>query len=422
MFTSSLLLLGMVGLAVDTGYGYYLKQMMQATADSAALAGAKMAMDNGFVCGTNGVSCSSGNACPASPNNPPVTVIDEACLYGQKNGGSATIKISAGTGAPPSNSGVTPSYWVTATASQNFSLSFMQMLGFRTATVTASATSGVLSSGAAGGCIWILDSNGSGAFTAAGNSNLQSNCTIFVNSNATDAFTAKGGSVVHASQISVVGGTSIANNATISPSPQTGVSTAADPLAWLPDPVVPTGCDYTNLQIGGGVTNLLPGNYCGGIKASAQAQINFAAGHYYLIGGGMQVTSAQATLNGTGVFFYNTGNAAYPFGSVVIVSGATINLAASTDSTDTYKGILLFQDRRITSSATTAFGGGSNETYRGTIYLPTGYLQFVGGSNTQSLTMALIAKDLNVAGNAYITKDLSGNITGIAQNQASLIQ
>jgi hypothetical protein len=414
-------ILGLVGLVVDTGYGYYLKQVMQTTADTAAMAAGKMAMDNGFTCGTSGVVCSSGTSCPVAPNNPPVTTTDEACLYGQKHSG-ATITIASGTGSPPSNSGVTPNYWMTVTATQSYPLTFMQVLGFRTATVTASATSGVLSSGAAGGCFWVLDPNGSAAFNATGTTNVQSNCTIFVNSSAPDGFTAKGGAVINVSGIDVVGGASIDNNATVHPTPTTGASSAADPLAWVPDVVVPSGCDFTGLHITNGNTHLHPGNYCGGIQVSSGGKVTFDAGNYYLVGGGLQVTSSNATLSGTGVTFLNTANAAYAFNAITIAGGANINLTAPLDNTNGFKGILMYQDRNIVSSATTAIGGGGNEYYQGSIYIPTGNLQYSGGSSTQQLTLALIAKDLTIVGNAYLQKDGSGGKTGIPPNVLALVQ
>ena len=162
-----------------------------------------------------------------------------------------------------------------------------------------------------------------------------------------------------------------------------------------------------------------PGVYCNGIQASGQAVLNFAPGNYILNGGGLKISSSNVTLNGSGVFFYNT-SSGYSFGTVVITGGANINLSAP--SSGTYKGVLLFQDRSINSSAVNAFGGGSNEILSGTVYLPNGQLDFKGGSDTQSLTMALIAYDVNIAGNAYLKKDTTGNLTGITPTTSMLVR
>jgi hypothetical protein len=296
-------------------------------------------------------------------------------------------------------------------------LGFLSVLGFRTANVSASATSALIGA-AADGCIWVLDPVADGALTLNGGSLVQSDCSIHVNSRSASAVNATGGAVLRASEIDIVGGARSTGGSVLAPTPNTGAAPTADPLANLPNPTF-GACNYTNVQLGGGVNNLQPGVYCGGIKISAQAVVNFAPGMYVLNGGGMQVTSANATVNGTGVTFFNT-SSGYAFSSVAIASGATINLTAPTAGT--YRGVLLYQDRNITSSATTAFGGGSNEYYRGSIYLPNGNLQYVGGSSSQNLTVALIAKDLVIAGNAYMSKDEQGETTGIVQSTTMLVQ
>ena len=153
---ASVFLFGLLGVVVDTGYGYFVKQVAQAAVDSAAMAGAGMAQSSGGTCG-DAVLCQSDTACAVNPTSPPVTNFDAACLYASKNGFPTTatqrVTLSAGTGKPPSNSGVTASYWITATATRTFPLSFTRILGFETATVSAQATSGLVPSYSAGGCI-----------------------------------------------------------------------------------------------------------------------------------------------------------------------------------------------------------------------------------------------------------------------------
>jgi hypothetical protein len=411
---------GILGLVVDVGYSYYLKQVAQAAVDSAVTAAATMANSNGGTCGTS-VLCQQNVSCSSDPANPPVTDFDTACLYAKANGfkstGNQQVTISGGTGNPPTVSGLTANYWVSATATQTTPLSFLQVLGFTTSSVTARAT-GALIGNSFGGCIYVLDPVGSAAFNAVGTSNVTSNCGIWVNSSASDALTAKGGAQIQSSVVNVVGGTKVTGGAKVTPTPTTGASPTSDPLASLPAPNY-SGCDQTNLHLTGGINSLSPGVYCGGIQASGQAVLNFAPGTYVLNGGGMSISSANVSLNGSGVFFYNTSNG-YAFGPVVVVGGANVNLTAPTSGT--YRGILLFQDRNLSESATTAFGGSSTETLTGSIYLPNGQLDFAGGSSTNSLTMALIAKDLTIVGNAYLNKDSTGASTGISPSAPALVQ
>jgi hypothetical protein len=216
----------------------------------------------------------------------------------------------------------------------------------------------------------------------------------------------------------VVGGAVLSNNSHVTPTPITGITPVEDPFATVPPPTF-NGCDYTNLQTKGTMT-LDPGVYCGGLKISAGSTINFNPGIYVLNGGGLMVSSSNATLTGSQVMFYNTSTGGYTFGTIVITGGATINFSAPRSGT--YKGILIFQDRAITGSANNAIGGGANETYTGSIYMPTGNLNFVGGSTTQALTTALIAKSISISGDAYLARDDTGDLIGIPQTMVGMVQ
>jgi Flp pilus assembly protein TadG len=417
---TSTVLFGLVGLVVDVGYGYFVKQVAQAAADSAAMAGAVMAQTSGGVCGDS-VMCQSNTVCAANPTSPPVTNFDAACLYAKVNGfpstGNQQVIMSGGTGKPPANSGVTTSYWITATATQMLPLSFTRILGVNSASVSAQATSGVIPSNNAGGCIWVLDPAINSAFNEGGSGNVHANCGILVNSSGYAALNVAGSAVLNVLTLKVVGGAVLSNNSTVTPTPITGAAPVEDPFAALPAPTF-SGCDYVNLQPHGTVT-LSPGVYCGGLKISSGSTITFNPGSYILNGGGMMVSSSNATLNGTGVTFYNT-SSGYPFGTIAITGGATVNFSAPRSGT--YKGVLFFQDRNIITSANNAIGGGANQNYTGSIYMPSGYLSFVGGSMTQALTTALIAKSINISGDAYLERDATGELIGIPQTMVGLVQ
>jgi hypothetical protein len=415
---------GLLGMVIDVGWGYYNKQVSQAATDSAVLAGAQFVKDSGAsVCGTT-VLCQSGTACPASPTSPPVTNFDAACLYARANAftgtGTQAITLSGGFGSP-SGAGVSTQYWMTARATQNYPLSFLGALGLTNGNVAASASSGVIAAAAAGGCIWVMDPNGSTAFDAPGTSALSSNCTIHVNSTASNAFTAKGGTTITARSIQVVGTSSVANNASVTPSPTNGASIAADPLVNLPAPTF-SGCDYTNFNASTTTVNMTPGVYCGGMKFNAGQTVNFASGIYIINGGGIQVSSSSTTLSGTGVMFYNTTNnqSSYPFGAATI-TGATTNLTAPTSGT--YQGILYFRDRAVPNNTfNDTINGNSGQGFSGTIYEPNGILQFGGGSSTYALNTALITYDLKLVGNSFLALDATGRKTGIGQSTVSLVQ
>jgi hypothetical protein len=413
--------IGILGLVVDLGYGYYIKQVAQAAADSAVLAGAAVANANGSTCDGTVVLCpSNGSTCPASPTNPPVSNFDAACLYAKTNGfpstGNQTVKIYAGTGSQ-SGSGVSGgNYWMSVTATQTMPLGFLGILGSQSATVSATASSTTFSSAGAGGCIYVLDTSGGPAFDAPGTSALTSNCGIYVNSNASNAFRVQGSAVIKSSTIKVVGSSTISNNATVTPNPTNGVSAATDPFANLPAPTV-NGCDVTGYQLSGGSDTLNPGTYCNGIKISG-GTVTFNAGVYILRGIGLQLSGNGTVLNGSGVMFYNTGDATYAAGTFNLGSGVTTNLSGPTSGT--YKGILMYQDRNVSTVGT--IGGGSTQNFTGTVYMPNAYVNFTGGSTTNSLTAAIVVKDIKLVGNSYLAADTTGNLTGMAQSSIALTQ
>ena len=89
-------LLGLLGLVVDVGYGYYVKQVAQAAVDSAAIAAVVAATSTSGACGTAVLCNATPTNCSASPTYPPATDFDSACLYAKKNGftnsGAQTVK------------------------------------------------------------------------------------------------------------------------------------------------------------------------------------------------------------------------------------------------------------------------------------------------------------------------------------------
>ena len=269
----------------------------------------------------------------------------------------------------------------------------------------------------AGGCIYVLDPTSSSAMNVSGSGNIYSNCGIYVNSSSSTALISSGGAKTTASVVDVVGNVNISGGSTITPTPTTGVSPTSDPLAKLPAPTF-SGCHGgTSKSISATTATLSPDVYCGGITVSGGANVTFNPGNYILNGGGLNV-SGSSTITGTGVFFYNT-SSGYAFGPITISGAAGITLTAPTSGT--YQGVLFFQDRSISSSAANTFSGGSSSNISGSVYLPTAQLYFSGGTSTTPLTMALVCKDLNVSGSAYLAKDPTGALTGMPAVSSSVL-
>jgi hypothetical protein len=411
------MLLGLLGLVVDLGYGYFVKQAAQGAADAAVMAAITSANASRGVCGTS-VLCQTGYSCPTSPTNS--TDFGVACQYAQSNGfvnsGSQTVTLSSGSGVASTAPGVTSKYWITATVSQQLNLGFLSILGFYNGAAGAQSTAAVFVTPNSD-CVYTLDTAASGALTVSGNAALTSGCGIRVNSTSASALSVGGKATLSAPSINVTGGSSINNNATVTPSPTNSASAVTDPLAAIPAPSF-AGCDHTSYTISSGTVTLSPGVYCNGITISGQANVTFNSGTYVLNGGGLVSSSSNSILTGNGVMFYNTGSAGYSFAPISLAGGTAVTFSAPTSGT--YQGILFFQDRSITSTAQNLISGGVNPNISGTIYMPNGYLTYTGNS-ANSVTLAIIAKDLTVTGTSNLVKDTTGALTA-TKTTASLIQ
>jgi hypothetical protein len=412
-----------LGFAVDIGWAYFIKVRAQSAADAAAMAAASYAASGGPIsCGANSVTCAAEAPC-AYPNVSPATDdLTTGCLYAAANGfvnhADQKVLISGNTTAPSGISGNAPTYWVKATVSQNPHTLFGSFGGMSRFTVNASSTAAVAYY-SAGACIYVLDPTAGGAFTAQGTTNVVATCGIFINSSSSSALSAAGNASVVASQILINGSADIHGHASVSPTPTTSAGPQADPLASMSMPSFLNQCDYTNYSIndGSGSVTLSPGVYCGGISISG-GTVTFSSGLYVLNGGGMSI-NGNATVAGSDVTFFNTGQYGHTIGAFTFNGNATITLSAPHSGSD--RGMLFLQDRNLTYGTSNKFNGTSSSSLTGTLYFPTTDVQYSGTSSTGSYT-ALIAKTVTFTGTSDFKNDVGGYYTGLGTTIRGVIQ
>ena len=142
---------------------------------------------------------------------------------------------------------------------------------------------------------------------------------------------------------------------------------------------------------------------------------------YILKGGGLSTQDTNSHITGTGVTLYNTydpasGNPAIntyqPFN---IVAGSTATLTAPTSGT--YAGVLIMEDRRITTTScggslcSDNVGGGSTSGYTGIIYGPKSLMNFYGNASMTAYTI-IVSYRLAMNGTTDINNDYSSLPTG----------
>jgi hypothetical protein len=431
--TSLFVLIGMVSLVVDLGLAYYKVEQGQSAADAASMAAAVYALNNGHTCGQNGVICGTVYNC-ASPNvTPPTNNLEEGCLYAGANGfnnaGEQTVSLTADSSVPPGSKGKNVNYWVQATVSETIPGLFyfarmgspgtaaLLLMGIRTSSSTAVSTAAITITPSAS-CIYVLDSGDSaGAFTVSGSATVTSSCSIYVNSSNLSAANFGGSSMVHATQILVHGSYSAGNKAAFSPTPTTRAPIVADPLINLPAPSF-SGCTYTNWNwSSSNPVTLNPGVYCGGITITGSGTVTFNSGTYIINGGGFN-WGGSATLNGSHVMFFITGQNGHSPAPLNASGNGSINLTAPISGV--YEGLLFFQDRNITYSTSNTFNGNANSNTTGAFYFPSTGLTYSGSSTGRY--QALVAKTVTMTGNSNFMNDPSGAFTALASKTASLVQ
>jgi uncharacterized membrane protein len=400
-------LLGMAALAVDIGDLWTTRRLMQSAADAGAVAGADeiaiggtstaitaaakdAASHNGFADG--GTRPGTSNTITVAVHNPPTS--------GPYAANSAAVEVDV--------SQTQPTY-------------FMKVLGMQTVPVSTTAVAVTLSSGS---CVYSLDKSAPGATTVGGTASVTSACGLYDNSSSTSALTVSGGGTITAPTVGVVGGTSI--NGGGSTPPSTGIVQFGDPLAYIAAPSFsPSSCSSFHTQnISGPIT--APQTYCGGIHINGGNSVTFGPGLYVIDGGGITIDGG-ASVSGTGVTFYLTGNngngnSAANYSGVTINSTATVNLSSPCDGAATgIKGMLFFQDRSITNGNGSSINGASGSTFNGAIYFPTTPLSYAGSSAVNGFTL-IVADTLSFVGNSSVGNDVTSCLSKSLVQDAALVQ
>lgn len=443
------LMLGVLSLAVDLGWGYFRREAGQSAVDAAAAAAVSIVTGTP-ACGTGNVWCGSPAGtttnCPATPAASPSSTYDYACKLAYSNGYSTTggtvVSVQANTTSPPPTvPGVTVQYWVTVRISESPHSFFGKPFGFSSLSALSSnviATAGVVSTGSSsnGSCMYILGTSGT-TFTAGNDATATtSGCGVYVNSTTNTgngAMYATGSARLNAAWAKIAasgaGAYTDPNNGCYATSstascgsltPSTGQAAIADPFASLTAPSNPGSCASGNFSAWqASAYTPAPGCYNAFTTGNGMA-VNLSPGLYYINGGEVSINSGSVT--GTGVMFY-LANGAY----VSIGNGATVTLSAPTSTNTTagtYEGILFFQQRNYSGQTASTFAGGSNTTLTGSIYMPNSLVNFNNGS-TESSTMALIANSVDFEGGATtLVQATSQSQTGlpVASTSYSVLQ
>jgi Flp pilus assembly protein TadG len=368
-----LTLLIFVGFAVDAGNLQLHRRIAQRAADAAALGALYEKQRGSSNWAAAGKTDAATNGVTNGVNGATVTVVNPP-TSGLYSGSSSAVQ---------------------AVVTQKIQLTFLSLLRQSTATVGARAVS---QAGASAFCVYSLDGTASRSMMIGGGGAGNFGCSLFVNSTSSSALHADGGGSITAKDIQVVGNYDTGSGS-FSPSPTTGVSSVADPLASEPQPSF-SSCNYNNTSITTTKT-LNPGTYCGGMTISG-GTVTLNPGLYIITGGLNWNNNSHVSGSGVTLFFTQGGGSGY--GQVTISGGVVVTLTApDSASGGSIPGILMFGDRNwVNTSQEVNFNGSSSVTMQGVLYFPHLGVIFSASANIAGNYFGLVADNITINGGATL--------------------
>ena len=240
---------------------------------------------------------------------------------------------------------------VFARAEETVRLGFGALVGLGSTTVAAQARVNVV--GRMRLCMLTLDTGAPGAFNLQKNAQVTANsCSLYSNSTSPLGMVGGDNAMARADTICSAGGY-LGLRSNFSPNPQTGCPAIEDPLKDRAPPPVgacatfPSPFNLLNLLHLTGKNNvdkdvtLEPGTYCGGLHVTKDAVVTLKPG-IYVIKDGPLIVDKKATLTGTGVAFYFTGDQS----GLLFDKKTTVSLTAPT--TGVMAGLLMSEERTVT--------------------------------------------------------------------------
>jgi hypothetical protein len=215
-------------------------------------------------------------------------------------------------------------------------------------------------------------------------------CGLAVNATSNTALTMSGNAKLTTTSVSVVGGSSVTNGASINPASalKTAQPSVADPYVAVPHPTVSGCAGGTSRNYGWGNWTMTPGVYCQGVSMGNGAVVTMNPGVYIIDRGSFDV-GGGVTLTGTGVTIFLTSSTGSGYATSTVGNGAGITLSAPTSGATA--GLLFFGDRRAPASNSNNFAGGVAINVTGALYFPSAKLTFENGSSNPSGCTQLIA-------------------------------
>jgi hypothetical protein len=257
-------------------------------------------------------------------------------------------------------------------------------------------------------CILALSPSANAAVDFFGNSDINMiNCEVMSNSIAPDAVRVSGSTNIEVPCFNSVGGFVESSggatyNLTSCAEPRTELPRALDPYSDVNAPSIPSLCSNIPGGPPGNLTTVSGGpsgvkRFCNGLNLTGD--YHFEPGVYIIDGGQFRIAGlANVTSNGATFYLRN--------GAQVSFNGsAHIEMTAPTSGE--YSGLVFFGDRND-FGVNHSFNGTANSAITGSVYLSAGDISFLGDFSGENGCMQLVGNTVAFAGNALISTDCTG--------------
>jgi Flp pilus assembly protein TadG len=276
---------------------------------------------------------------------------------------------------------------------------FLQVIGVSSLPINAVARARI--GDAQTPCVLLTEPTERALTANAGASLNASSCPVHVNSNhATEAVVTSTGAVIRTESFCSVGGVR-RNQATITPPANTGCAVLQDPLANVPEPVVPGTCEDRVANGPGAIVRLPAGRCWRNVTASSGGRIVFEPGVHKITG--LVKGSNASTVTGSGVTLFFEGAAAKLDAS----SNSTLTLSAP--STGPTAGVVMFQGRTGAAADNFVVSADVTASLEGVVYLPRATIELNSDVTTRAAWTMLIIRKMILNSSARMTVNSNFN-------------
>jgi len=383
---STPVLIGFMGLAIDTTYWETAKLKMQGSADMGVVAAGRAYKSGGDIT-TEALAVLAANGYRDGVDGVSVTIHQP----------------------PPSGTFANNPHAIQVSVSQPQRSFFSSVLGITPPTLTASSVAAPPTAMGGGACLIALGTTGEMVTINGSNVVDTQFCNYYNNSNSSGGTRLVGGGTIKVLNAYLTGDWTGSGTLETTKAVHRNASPVADPYADRGLPEVPNRCDATNTSHNTSASYTAKSDgffvFCKGLKLVANGNTLTLGPGIYVIDGDQFSINAGWTINATNATVYLTKNQASGYANLKVNGQIVFNAVAPT--TGPTRGIAFMAHPSTPVSSAIDFGGSSTLNITGALYAPSTQIT-VSGSNGSSGCTQVVARSIVLNGTNTFRHECAG--------------